>query len=622
MKRKILCAALAALMLLCTACSDGKTPPDDNNGGNNNGTYHVVVEKTKDKIYEKSEQTVVLPNDCDEMTETAGAEFVRLFTEATELSVDIAYESEVTPSANGYYYFIGNTDALAAQKIDASYSLLGDSGVVIKTVDNADYLAGATQKAILYAVYEYMNQAFGYEFYAADEAFIGDGSDSARLRFDIVYRPSVANPCMMAGELNGDDTLYYKYRFQNYYQTWVAKNSDVYYAHTYFKILPKEKYFSEDPDWYSPDEEHKNLCLTRDPAMIDEFVKNCQEVIAADNGHNYFMLGQEDNFEFCGCESCKKRIAELGGFSSGVMMEFTNEVVRRLNDWMETEYPERNITFVTFAYNHTKEPPVTYNEKTKTYQPVSDTVVAEKNVSVQYVINMCDYYAPYNKSKSIVAALDGWSALSDSLTIWEYSTNFENYLDCFDNFGSMAENIRLLESHGVDYIVEQAAYNTCTTAFSELRLYLWSKLMWNSQLNTADLIDDFMFRYYKEGADDVRAYFDELYSHVDMLVKEYGVSVRSGGNECMIKTYWPYSKLNSLKEHLLDAYEAIKPLQSTQLLRYNMLRDRIAKQELWVDYWTHKFYPIYLDDADAFYRNWASTARKFGLTMIQEGLYI
>ena len=622
MKRKLLCSILAVLMLFCTACNGGNKPFD---GDGDDGIYHVVVEKTKEKIWKENEQTVVLPDGCDEMAETAGAEFVRLFTEATELKLGFAYESEVTVSPDGYYYFIGDTDALAERKIDCSYELLGDSGVVIKTVGNADYLSGATQKAVLYSVYEYMNRAFGYEFYAADEAYIGDGTDADRLRFDIVYRPSVANPCMMAGELNGDESLYYKYRFQNYYQTWVAKNSEVYYAHTYFKILPPDIYFEDHEDWYSPDEKHMNLCLTRDPEMIDEFVKNCKEIIAADEGHNYFMLWQEDNFEFCGCDSCKARIAELGGFSSGVMMEFTNEVVRRLNAWMETEYPEKNITFVTFAYNHTKEPPVTYDEKTKTYLPVSDTVVAEKNISVQYVINMCDYYAPYNKSRNITAALDGWSALSDSLTIWEYSTNFDNYIDCFDNFGSMAENIRLLESHGVDYIVEQAAYNTCTTAFAELRLYLWSKLMWDSRLNTEDLIDDFMFRYYKDAAEDVKAYFDDLYAHVDKLVVENGVSVRSGGNECMVKSYWPRSELDALKEHLLDAYAAIEPLRTTQQLRYNMLRDRIAKQELWVDYYLYKFYPISLgnaDDINAFYRDWAAKARSFGLTMIQEGLYI
>lgn len=175
-------------------------------------------------------------------------EFIDLFKQATDISAGLEYESDVTVEKDCYYYFIGHTAALDENEIDYSYSLLGDSGVVIQTIENAVYMTGATEKGTLYAVYEYMNRAFGYEFYAADEVFIGDGTDADWLAFDYVYRPSIANPCLMAGELNFDEELYYQYRFQNYYQTWMAKNSDVYYAHTYFKILPKSDYQKSHPD--------------------------------------------------------------------------------------------------------------------------------------------------------------------------------------------------------------------------------------------------------------------------------------------------------------------------------------------------------------------------------------
>lgn len=619
MKKNFLYFMTAFVLLFASACGE---PDNSGSGGENpeDATYHRIVKETGEKIWSAKEQVVVLPDKSDGLTEKAGLEFIDLFKQATDISAALEYESDVTVEKDFYYYFIGHTAALDENEIDYSYSLLGDSGVVIQTIENSVYMTGATEKGTLYAVYEYMNRAFGYEFYAADEVFIGDGTDADWLAFDYVYRPSIANPCLMAGELNSDEELYYKYRFQNYYQTWMAKNSDVYYAHTYFKILPKNDYQKSHPTWYSPD--GKNLCLTRDPAMTDEFVDRCKAVIDADEEHSYFMLGQEDNFEFCNCESCTKRISELGGFSSAVMMEFTNEVVRRLNEWLAEEHPGRNITFVTFAYNHTKEPPVTYDEQTGKYLPVSESVVAEKNISVQYVINMCDYYAPYESNKSILSALDGWSAVSDNMTIWEYSTNFNNYLDCFDNWNSMAENIRLLESHGVDYIVEQAAYNTCTTAFSEMRLYAWSKLMWDSSLHTEDLVDDFIFRYYKEAADDIKKYYDALYGHVDQLVIDYGVSVRSGGNECMTKEYWPYSKLTELKGYISDAYRSIEDLKASDAMRYSKLYRRIEKQALWVEYYIYKFYPVRLDDADEFYRQWRETAKKYGLTMIQEGEYI
>ena len=618
MKKKILCILLALFLLPVTACGGDKG--STGGGGGDDG-----VEKTNKKLWSASAQVVVTPDEPDALTEMAADEFADLFEQATELSVTMAKESNVTNDKDALYYYIGDTDAVNDAKIDHSYATLGDSGIVLKTVENVTYIAGATGKGHVYAVYEFMHRYFGYEFYAGDEVYIGDGSDANVLKFDITYRPSIANPCLMAGELNYDESLYYKYRFQNYYQTWMAKNNDpnqVYYAHTYFKIMPKSKYQAAHPDWYSKDGE--NLCLTRGgDELVQEFANNVKEVIETDDEHRYFMMGQEDNFGFCDCDSCKARREQLGGYASGVMMEFTNKVVRILNAWLKAEKPDRNITFVTFAYNETKEPPVTYNEETKKYEPVSATVVAEPNISVQYVINMCDYYAPYSASRSIVRALDGWSALSDSITIWEYSTNFNNYIDCFDNFNSMAQNLQLLESHGVDYIVEQAAYNTATTAFSELRLYLWSKLMWNNKLDTKELIEDFMYAYYQDVAEDMIGYFDTLYSHVDTLVAEHGVSVRSGGDECMKKEYWPNAKFTELKAYFNSMYETIEAYKDTQAVRYRKMHDRIEKQELWVDYYRYKFYPTRLEeDPDEFFAAWRKTARKYGMTLIQEGLAI
>lgn len=613
--KSILCFVLAATFILSVGCkgSSNDTTPE------NNGAYKRTYKKTNEKLWEAKGQVVVLPDNASDIIEYAGGEFIEIFTRATELSPELTYESDIgTVSADKDYYFIGRTEALKESGIDYSYSLLGDSGVVIKTDGRITYLAGATDKGSLYAVYEFMNASFGYEFYADEVIALSDGSDADRLEFDWVYRPSVANPCMMAGELNTDEQLYYKYRFQNYYQTWVAENSDVYYAHTYFKILDPNKYYSAHKNWYSPDK--KNLCLTGDPAMIDEFVKRCEEILAADTEHAYFSLGQEDNFEFCNCDTCTARIAELGGFSSAVMMEFTNKVVKRLNEWLEENQPDRNITFVTFAYNHTKKPPV--KKVGKKWVAIDDVVKAEKNISVQYVINMCDYYAPYSASQSITDALDGWQAITDNMTIWEYSTNFENYVDCFDNFGSMAQNVKLLSDHGVDYIVEQAAYNTNTTAFSELRLYLWSKLMWDAKQDVNRLIDDFFYYYYEEAATSVKKYFDDTYKHVDDLVKEKGITVRSGGNECMTKQNWSYSTLSALKNDIVQAYTDIEALKTSNAARYKILYDRIRKQELWVDYYLYRYYPVRLDDSDAFFAQWKSDAKKLGLKMYSEGAYI
>lgn len=624
MKKTAICLLLALVTVFAVACNKGGGPGGDT-PEDPDAQYHRIVEDSGEKVWSAGAQVIVLPTARGSLVDEAAVEFSRIFKMATDLPVELEYEADVTSlDPDNYYYFIGKTDALAEEGIDISYDLLGDSGVNIQTRGNVTYMSGATDKGTLYSVYEYMNRAYGYEFYAAGEEYTDDGTDANWMVFDYIYRPSVANPCMMSGELNADSSLYYKYRFQNYYETWVADASNnVYYAHTYFQILDPDIYYEDHKDWYSPDDKHQNLCLTRDPAMIDEFVARCKQILTEDEGrHKYFMLGQQDNFEFCECASCKQRTEELGGFVSAVVLEFSNEVVSRLNEWLEEEYPGREVIFVIFAYNATKEPPVKWNEAEQKWEPISEHLRTVKNLSVQYVPNLCDYYDPYTES-FVGDHVEGWAVMTDILTIWEYSTNFDNYLDCFHNFRSMAENLRLFEKHGVDYIVEQSSYSTPTSAFSELRLYLWSKLMWDCTLDTDTLIADFMQHYYyKDAAEDVTAYFNAIYGHVDELAEQYGVTVRSNGNECMNKNYWRYTDLDPIKKCIDGAFTAIEPLKTSDPELYETLYDRVDKQALWVDYWIGTWYEMYVGDIDEYMKDWVSRARSHGITMYGEGVYI
>ena len=224
--------------------SGGGTPAASWQGSENN---KMQIRDTGAYLDEKNEFTIVLPDNATDIEEYAASELYDLLTESTGLSFYVEYEVNASVGDNGYYWFVGNTRAAAAAGVKAEYDKLGDSGVVVKTVDNKLFLRGATDKGTVYAVYEYLNQAFEYEFFAEDEYYIGDGIDAKWLDIDLVYRPAISNPCFMYGELNSNAELYYKYRIQNYYETWMAKSGDVYYAHTYFKILPKEKLQSTNP---------------------------------------------------------------------------------------------------------------------------------------------------------------------------------------------------------------------------------------------------------------------------------------------------------------------------------------------------------------------------------------
>lgn len=580
-------------------------------------TYRMNItptDKVLTDVTDPEKLVVVYKDGAGNIEQFAARELSQIFELAAGVAPVVRAEGQAgEKSGDAFYFYIGDTNALKEQGLSAEYDVLGEGGILIKTEGNAVYLAGATERGTVNAVYEFLSHTFDYEFYADGEIYVDTG-EAFWLDFDVVHKPSVGTPCLMYGELNGREDLFYRYRSKNFYDTWISG----YYAHTYFRILPPNTYYADNPDWYSTDDEHSNLCLTRNPAMIDQFVETCKGLIENDPNRNYMMLGQEDNFGFCECPSCTAKVNEYGGFESAVALEFTIEVVNRLNEWLAAEHPDRNITFVMFAYNATKDPPVV--SENGEYRAIDEKFVAPDNLSVMYVINGCDYYRPYSEQSGIVSALDGWHAITKTLTIWEYATNFDDYFDTFDNWNSFEQNVRLHESHGVDYIVEQASHNSVAANFSELRMYVQSKLMWDSSLSTETLVADFMEHYYKDAADGMMKLFETTYAHVDELVSEYGVSVGSRGFEVMNLKNWPLTKLMELQQIVDDTLDGLAPLAESDPALYETLCSRVKKQSLWVDNYMFRFYPSFVTDYNTAYAEWVELAKSYGITKTAEGV--
>lgn len=592
--------------------------------------YRINVKATDKKMIDNGQSKGIYLVYPDELEKNQIISFTvgdtqTLFEKSTGVRPEIKKESEVTVDSNSFYFYIGDT-ALSRQKaIQADYSLLSDAGISIKTDGNITFVTGATPRGAANAVYEMMSHVIGYECYAYDEVYLNNSNNVMWFDFDVFYKPTINNPCLMHGELNdANSAKIRRYRLENYYNTWIKINN-TFNAHNYFMFLPKGLYQSEHANWYSP--KGNNLCLTRDPAMIDEFTKKVQAAIEKDTQSSYMMLGQEDNFDFCDCSTCRAKIDEYGT-ASAVMMEFTNKVVQKLNVWLAESHPERNITFVTFAYNATKTPPVKKDADGKyqkdangKYIPVNSAVVAEPNLSVQYVINLCDYYKKYREQPSIVEAMEGWSVVTNHMTIWEYSINFDDYFDTFDNWNSYADNIKFLSSYGVDYIVEQAAYNSNTSSFADLRIYLQSKLMWDSSLSTDDLINEFMTNYYKDAAKDMKKLFDATYAHVDKIVKESGAQVRSNGNEVMNMLNWSMFDLQTLQGIANDAIAALGGIKETDKKLYDKLYKRVEKSSLWIEYYYITFHKNFIDDYETRYERMKIKAGAYGISRKGEGAY-
>ncbi|PWM73543.1 MAG: hypothetical protein DBX59_04795 [Bacillota bacterium] len=626
--RKIIFSVLMAFVLVFSAALAGcKDRPDDNGGnGGDGGNDKPSFEESDNFLSQNmtSEYRIVIPDDPDERDEFAADELVYFFRQATGITLPVYEEADVT--ATDHLLIIGDT-ALRRNAGLTAPDEIGDTGTRLVTKGSNLFLFGKTPFGDINAVYDFLDYTYNYQFYA-EECFRIDANGNAKLlNFDYTFAPDIDSMAMMYGELNYGMSLTRRLRSINYYQSWISGM----YAHTYYKILPPADYMADHRDWYSPDVNDNtdlptNLCLTRGgDEMKQEFVERVKFFIEEDETRDYFMLGQEDNFGFCGCPTCLEEIARLGGTSSAVMMQFTNEVVAELNAWLAEEHPDRDVHFMTFAYNNTKTPPVMRDEKGNyirnadgKMEPVDPSVKAVDNLSVMFVINNVDYAVPYYDDITVMNMLEGWSAITDEITIWQYSTNFENYMEPLFNWGSMQTNYKTLSDYGVFYIAEQGSHNTKTATFTEMRLFVMSQLARNNSLSTAALIDEFMDNYYLDAAPAMKKLFN-MYANHCMVLVDAGASVMSGGDSMMNLKNWDFMLLERLLENIDNAIELIEPLKTSDPELYNTLYERVYKESLWIRFCELSYHPTYINNLNAERNKFINDCYRYGVTMPSEG---
>ena len=239
----------------------------------------------------------------------------------------------------------------------------------------------------------------------------------------------------------------------------------------------------------------------------------------------YLMVGINDGTGACDCEDCKKD-EEIYGNPAGVQMVFMNKLAKALEDRMQEEGIEKRITLVAFAYYSYREPPVKiengkYVPFHKDVLPKSDGMV---KVGVMYTpIEACfthpitDDGETCEKNATIAEEMKAWASLTDNLMMYSYGTNFQAYKYHFNTWSHTGDSFRFYERLGLKYYFEQACTQNGISPMSSMRVYVRSKLAWNANYNTQDLIDDFIEHYYGDGAEGVKQYFDSVMENFERI---------------------------------------------------------------------------------------------------------
>ena len=188
----------------------------------------------------------------------------------------------------------------------------------------------------------------------------------------------------------------------------------------------------------------------------------------------------------------------------GSLLPFVNRVAEEL----EEEYP--NLAIDTLAYRYTRKAPA--------------TLKARHNVIVRLCSIECCFSHPIAECNAATDKVeDGsfadcvreWANHCERIYIWDYTTNFQSYHNCFPNFNVLRQNARFFADNNVRGLFEQGDGQTINGEFGPLRTYLLTRLLWDPYMDEETYerhINEFMEGYYGAGWKNLRRFFDRLHT--------------------------------------------------------------------------------------------------------------
>ena len=393
---------------------------------------------------------------------------------------------------------------------------LGEDGFRLSTEDGILRITGGWGKGVVYGVVALSENYLGVNYW-------GPGALDYQPRRDITLPAleKAENPAFRYRQ-----SQCYGFRDDPLYKTWLRLEDprDEFagglWVHTFDRILPSDVYGGPHPEYYSFIKGERRpgkasqWCLTN-PEVFEIVSHKVDSIFRTDPGKNMISVSQNDgNFTNCTCPECKA-IDDYEGGPSGSLIHFMNKLAER--------FPDKQ--FSTLAYLYTMRPP-------RHVKPLPNVNIMLCSIDCMREVPLTDNAS----GREFMKAMEGWSAISDNIFVWDYGINFDNMVAPFPNFPILQKNIRLFKENNVTMHFSQIG-GSRGGDFSEMRVYMVSKLMWDPYLDADSLMRTFMDGYYGAAA-------PYIYQYEKLL---------EGGLLAGRVPLWIYDSPNSHKNGMLNA---------------------------------------------------------------------
>lgn len=442
--------------------------------------------------------TIVHGVEASPVERTAAGELQRYLETITGIRLPVT-DAAAPPSP--CEFLIGRT----GRSFRADVAGLTDDGFAVRRCGGLTAIEGTCGRSTLYGVYYFLETYGGCRFYARDcEVLPSPGAFRLPDAIDDRCSPALsfrdvdwfeAHDAAFAAKLriNSDHN-----RVNN-----AAYGKTMHYAgdrfvHTFSALLPPEPWFESHPEYFALREDGERdrgaLCLSH-PEVVRLLTRGALDALEADPAADILSVSQNDNPQYCHCPACQA-VADEEGSQAGPLIRAVNAVAAAVAQ----RHP--HVLVDTLAYMYSRKPCRT--------KPADNVIVRLCSFECEFDTTLDDPQREPNAG--FAADLEGWSQLTNRLYVWDYTTDFDIYLQTFPNFHVLQPNIQYLLRHHVTGIFEQGNREP-DGEFGALRAYLLAKLLWNPEEDVQALTDGFLEHYYGKGWRHLKAYitgFEEL----------------------------------------------------------------------------------------------------------------
>lgn len=519
------------------------------------GTSLCIVSTEKTTGY-----TILCAQKATKSERFAAAELQKYLALTTGVNLSIEEQS------HGKFISVGNTAAFLALGVQLNEQELNGDGFIVKVVDENVYLAAATGRGIIYAVYHFLETYCGVRFLDVNEEYVPSLNGLNVTVCDetnipaFTYRTHLSEGTGHTPECRGNvftyDTpipVFYARSRLTHEFIYFNKGRDVGKTDEFFELVETvgggipmdvtinpthnnltyvspDKYLATDADkeknahmFYILNGKVRDICyadgIAEDGSIevgvnaASAYLETLKAQILSNPDAVYFNCGQEDLKEFDDARGMKYGATYM-------VLRFYNAIAKEIKKWVAQTIPERKVRMVIFAYLFSKEAPPVVDESVL----LSDNVVlrfADLTSNTNYPLTSEYCYRPevFKDLKYGPDYFEKWKPFMKNcaeIWYWGYATNYTFYYFYQPVIQKVKPLLTELKELGVSYAMLQNNSTEYHDWKAIMDNYVFSKMLWDITLDPYELREEFIRLYYGVIAGEVL----QIVNDFDKVVKE------------------------------------------------------------------------------------------------------